>query len=431
MARISTALLIVLLSAGHGYSQLLRPALTSRTFTNGLRAAVVYFPGSTNVSTFTFLSLGLASDGPGQTQWAHLIEHLVLRTTMPTTSAEANAETLPDHLRLDFYGDAGNWKEGLSHQRRWLEGIPFTEASLQAEKPLVNQECDFTVRKFATHKFAVAAWNQGFRHARTNIAVKGDVTKATLGEIQRIRDERLAVSNQVTVCVVGGIPAENVFVEIEKQLSRVELRGSLAPQTGRNARTLDLTWDLPARHLLLTWPIAGSDESDHAALSAAAMCLNMQLSRDTELARDVSMPFVGADLVTPEGTFFYVSAALRPMARFEDLRTRLQARVEGFSSNATELAQVPSIGRQLAKSLVEIGDPKLIKAQAPPQMTLAMIEANIGLQAGMGEHRYGNRRAALAKQLTELSADDVRAVARKYLSTSKVSVCTLRPASSP
>jgi hypothetical protein len=45
----------------------------------------------------------------------------------------------------------------LTHHRRWLEGVPFTEATLEEEKPKVIAECDFTARNLATHKFAVAA----------------------------------------------------------------------------------------------------------------------------------------------------------------------------------------------------------------------------------------------------------------------------------
>src|SRR5256885_874192 len=100
--------------------------------------------------------MGLTADGAGQTQWAHLVEHLVIRSTVASDLSIANAETLPDHMRLDFYGGTNNWKEGLSHVQRWLRGVPFTAQSLAAEKPKVNQEVDYTVKNFATHKFALA-----------------------------------------------------------------------------------------------------------------------------------------------------------------------------------------------------------------------------------------------------------------------------------
>jgi predicted Zn-dependent peptidase len=199
--------------------------------------------------------MGLTSDDPNQAQWSHLVEHLVIRSTIPTDSPEANAETLPDHMRLDFYGHTGNWQNALTHHRRWLEGVPFTEASLAAEKPRVIAECNFTARNFATHKFAVAAWSHGLRHGEKNVALKGDVTKAALADVQRFRDQRLAVSNHVTICIVGGVAAPEVFAEAEKQLGGLVLPGRRAPVASAGTTNQHLTWDLEARHLLLTWPI--------------------------------------------------------------------------------------------------------------------------------------------------------------------------------
>src|SRR5207302_6022301 len=48
----------------------------SVTLTNGIRIVTVYFPGSTNESIFTYLPMSLTSDGPRQSQCAHLVEHL-------------------------------------------------------------------------------------------------------------------------------------------------------------------------------------------------------------------------------------------------------------------------------------------------------------------------------------------------------------------
>jgi predicted Zn-dependent peptidase len=208
---------------------------------------------------------------------------MVIRSTIPANSAEANAETLPDHMRLDFYGHSGNWQEGLTHHRRWIEGVPFTEATLAAEKPRVIAECDFTARNLVTHKFAVAAWSQGLRHGNKHAALKGDVTGAQLADVQRFRDDHLAVSNRVTVCIVGGVSAAQAFEEATTQLAALRLNADSVPPAKTIAGNLNLTWDLNARHLLLTWPIPDHRSADHAALMVAAQCLNMQMFGDAEL----------------------------------------------------------------------------------------------------------------------------------------------------
>src|SRR5829696_3109193 len=106
------------------------PTVHRRTLPNGIRVSYLHLKDSNDVSIFTFLPMGLAFDEAGRTQWAHLIEHLVLRTTMPGRLTHANAETLPDHMRLDFYGTRENWREGLKHHARWLAGEPFTDVSV-------------------------------------------------------------------------------------------------------------------------------------------------------------------------------------------------------------------------------------------------------------------------------------------------------------
>jgi hypothetical protein len=121
-----------LLGSRDSSAQLARASVEERVLTNGIRLVCVRFPGSTNVSIFSYLPLGLAKDAAGQAQWSHLMEHLVIRSTMGESLAEGNAETLPDHMRLDFYGTTRNWREGVSHHRRWLEGAAFTEESLRA-----------------------------------------------------------------------------------------------------------------------------------------------------------------------------------------------------------------------------------------------------------------------------------------------------------
>ncbi len=412
-------LLLAMLGQGCQPSSASDPAMSSMSLPNGIQVVAVPFPGSTNVSIFTFLPLGLTTDERGQAQWSHLIEHLVIRSTMPADSTQANAETLPDHMRLDFYGHTGNWQEGLAHHRRWLDGVPFTEASLATEKPKVNAECDFTARNLATHKFAVAAWSQGFRYGRTNIVMKGDVMRARLPDVQRLRDERLAVSNRVTICVVGGVTAEQVFTEVQKQLGEVRLTGTLPPKSDVAPRNLDLTWDLDARHLLLLWPTPDFQQPDHAALVVAAQCLNMQLASDPQVKEQAGMVFAGADLTTPEGSFFFVSASVRPQANLKDLRDAIQSHVGQLASDGTAVAHAAQIGQQLSAALTTVPDIHVLQSQTPPGMTLAMMEGNVGLQLGMHAHRYSEHQAALARHLSEVTPGGVRKAAGDYLSSGK------------
>lgn len=401
------------------------PVIETRTLGNGLQLAAIQFPGSTNVSLFTFLPMGLASDGAGQAQWSHLVEHLVINSTLPNDLREANAETGPDSMRFDFYGTMANWKEGLAHHQHWLEGVPFAEASLAAEKPKVNSECDFTARNLATHKFALAAWSQGYRYGRKLVELKGDVLRASLRDIQRYRDERLVIPSMTTVCLVGGVDPETFFAEAEKQLGKIHSQARLPAKVKPHPGELELRWDLAARHLVLAWPMPEVFNEDCAALMLAAQSLTMQLFSDSELKAQTGMVLAGTDLGTPEGAFFYVSASLKKDATFEEVRKKLLARLGSLASGSTGPVPMSMLGQQLAFSFTHVLDPKM--ATAPPNMTAAMMEADLGLGFFANVHRFGPDREKLAGMLAQVSRTQIQQAAKKYLETDKASIAVIQP----
>jgi len=396
----------------------------SSTLPNGIRVVSVYFPGSTNVCIFTFLPLGLADDAPRQTQWSHLVEHLVIRSTVPGDLSMANAETSAEGMRLDFYGNIGNWKEGLTHHRRWLEGVPFTQTNLLAEKPKVKSEGDNVAGRFSTHKFAIAAWAQGFRHNQTNAAVQGDIDRASLNDIQTYRDSHLVVLTNVVVCVVGGLDPAEVQTAVAGQLGAIKSSARPVASVKLHPGNREMTWDLKARHLVITWPIPAAEAQDFAPLLVAAQWLNLQLFQDPELKVLTGAAFAGADLTIPEGNFFYVSASLRPSASFKEVQQKMEGHLQLPNSADQDLAM---LGRQLAESLTTMPDFTSLKAQLPATINPAMFEANLGLQWGMNEYRYGPNRSALAKRISELTAQDVQHALSSYLLDSKASIITLTP----
>jgi len=421
-------LLIALIGAGvNQRTSASAPAADSITLTNGIRVVAVHFPGSTNVAIFTYLPMSLTGDGPQQAQWAHLVEHLVIRSTVPADSPLANAETLPDHMRLDFYGSTNNWQEGLKHTADWLGGVPFTQQKLDAEKPKVNAECDYTVKNFATHKFALAAWAQGYRHDQSRAAMKGDVTRAPLTGIQQYRDERLAVLSNTVVCVVSGLEPAPLLAAAAEKLTAVNSSAKMAAPVKTHPGNREMNWDLDARHLVLTWPIPSMNHADYPPLLIAAQWLNMQFFSDQELKKVTGMVFAGADLTTPEGDFFFISASLRNDASFDSVREKIDQHLQQLTSGKGNLSLIPMIGRQLAESLMTVPDPARMKGQLPPNMTPAMLEMNVGLQWGMNEFRYGARKVSLAKRLGTTGALQVAEAARIHLAATKASTIHLGP----
>ncbi|HLH57067.1 MAG TPA: insulinase family protein [Verrucomicrobiae bacterium] len=396
---------------------------------NGIRLVSVNFPGSTNVSIFTFTGMGLATDAPGQAQWAHLVEHLVVRSTVPGDLAHANAETLIDHMRLDTYGSLADWRSWLSHHRRWIEGVPFSQTSLETEKPRVISECDVTARNLMTSKFAFGAWAQAHRHGLNHVALKGDVLAAKLNDVQALRNAHFAVPGEVTVCVVGGVPTPTALAGLKEDLESLRLTATPVSKVKPKNGDVELTWDLDGRALLMTWPIPDFDDPDYAALMVAGQLLNMKMAATQPAKRTSGAVLAGADLITPEGKFFYVSTALNQAASFDELRERFQAAVDELAAG-NDLNQAKAIGQQIAFTLTRVSPPPSF-VPLPAGITRAIVEGNLGLRFGMNVHRFGASREKLASNLSAVSPGDVQRVAKKYLSRSSCAVCQIEPRNSP
>lgn len=404
-----------------------KPVARSFTLSNGIRIVSVYIADSKNVSIFSFLPMGLNSDGPGQAHWSHLVEHLVIRTTIPFGSQQGNGETLPDHMRLDFYGTVDKWQEGLSHHARWLKGVPFTKENLQAEKTYIKSECDFTAKRLATHKFAMAAWAQGYRHGRKRAALKGDINKVTLNEIQTYRDMHLPVLNRVLVCVVGGIDAQTLKPVITEKLGMLKSDAKTHEPIKLHGGNRKMTWDIDASHLVLTWPIPNFSANDYPAIMVASQWLMMKYFADPELKKMTGMVLAGADLAVPEGNFFYISASIKPEVSFDDVRKKIEPHLQRLRNTSAGSFELSMIGQQLSYQMSNLMDPAIAKSQAAANISDAMIEGNIGLQWSMHDFRYGRRRKLLARRLAAVTPSQVNQVAGKYLTTDKCSACTLRP----
>jgi hypothetical protein len=154
----------------------------------------------------------------------------------------------------------------------------------------------------------------------------------------------------------------------------------------------------------------------------------MQLQSEAALKRMTGMVLVGADLKTPEGTFLFVSASLKPDASFEDLRGTLLKHVDRLGSDAGAVRRAEGFGQQLAFGMTQIPDRQVLKSWSSSQTPISMIEGNVGLRLGMQAHRYGGARESLVEALESVSSAGIQQAAQEHLSAEGATVCTLQPA---
>ena len=396
----------------------------SSTLKNGVRFTYLYLPDGKGFSMFTVAPMGLAADDAGRTQWAHLVEHMVIRTTIPGDLEHANAETMNDCMHLDYYTTADNWHEALSHHARWLAGLPFDPERLKIEVGRANSEVDNTAQNLASHKFAVAAWNQAYRHGRDHAAVKQDLFDAKPADLQRYRDQHLFIPDRTVVCAIGGAPVKEVESAVGDAIgnlkSTAKPRAALAGLKPRDAK---VTWDVPSRQLMYTWPIPGPQEpGQYAAFLVAGPLLMSQASQDAELKTLVG-PFVyaGADLISPEGAFFCLSATLKPGAPEAAVRSKFDELIKSLLASDELKQAVPLVAKQVATRL----KPEMLNiflSQAPDEQQKYMAEMQFGLMWAVNEFHYGARRDATVNALEKLTGDAMRAVAAIHLTPQRRTV---------
>ncbi|PYT19935.1 MAG: hypothetical protein DMG57_43785 [Acidobacteria bacterium] len=385
----------------------------SRHLPNGVEIQYVQVPGSTGLSVYSFLPAGLANDDDGCAQYSHLLEHMVIRTTSPQDSPNVNAETLADHMRLDYYGSAANWREAVSHHTRWLAELPFDANILKREIARANSEVDFTAQNLMSHKFAVAAWNQAWRFGHDQVTVRLDPARITMMRLQRYRDTHFNQPGRTLVTAIGGAEPVTILSAFSQALGKAHA-GSRPVPCRSNPAPADKTvaWDLSSRHLIMTWPIPGPAlEKEYAALITAAQWLISRAYVDPEWKKLTGPVLAGADLVTPETAYFYLSATLQPGTPAEAVRRKFDALVASLENSPELKAAAPFIAGERSRSLTLA----LLDMLRPQIADPNKAEAQFGIMWGMAEFQMGASREAVRKALGSTTGESIAQAARSRL----------------
>ena len=409
------------------------PEVTRFTLSNGIRVVNLYVENSTDVGIFSYLPLGLVADGKAKTQWSHLIEHLVLRTTGPINNyMERNGQTTYHGMHLDFMGTTDNWKQGLELQAKWLSNFPFSADDLVEELPKALSEFDFVSNNLHTGLFAMAAWNQAFRHGETDIAMRGAIQSAQLSELEAYRNQYLVQTDRVLLCVIGGVEPETLQSEMEAQLGAINLTANAVPSataTPLAKKDLKATWGSNVTHYMETYPIPQPTHEDYPALYLANVMLNQSLMMDAELKQLTGSVFSGADLITPEQTYLFFTAALKPGSNIEAVKQRIKLLIDRLKQPENN-AQVAMAAPLLSMQLSSPPDIEMIKQHKQAGMSETMMLGNLGLQWGLLEYQYGEALPQLASALANVSAEDVANVVNQYLTEDERTTLVLTPRAS-
>ena len=408
------------------------PKVTRFTLNNGIRIVNLHVENSTDVGIFSYLPLGLVTDGKARANWSHLINHLTVRTAGPIDYKTSNAETMADNMRLDFMGNTDTWTQGLALHAKWLAGLPFSAESLTEELPRVLSQFDYIEANLVTHKLANVAWNQVFRHGETDITMRKDIQSAQLSELQEYRDQHLVQADRVLLCVIGGVDPETLKETMETQLGTINLTEKTLPRSTvppKIAKDQNATWDINVTHYMETYPIPNPENEDYPALYIASLLWRLACTQDAQLKGLIGYIYCGVDLVTPEQVYLYVSASLKPDADIEKVKQRIGQLMNPLKQPKNN-TQVPMIAQSLSMQFSAPPDMKTLMQQKPENVAENLMLLQLGVSWGTVEYQYGNNLSQLASAFADVSANDVANVVNRYLSEEHRMTLLLTPRAS-
>ena len=361
----------------------------------GVQLMVLHMADAPRQTTFTFLPLGLLHDDAEHAQYAHLVEHMLIRSTDPNNLSAPgmtfNGETTGDALRVETYAEVDHWEASLDRHLSWLDLEQVSAEVLEREKGRIAQEEASTVQGGYTHKWAEAAWNQVIRHGQSHAAVHANVESATPTQLVDYAKRHLGQEGTVLIASVGPIDPVAIRAKLAEGLKNKAARFSAAGT--REAANKKLassaisaaTWDLDAHHMIVWTELPDRDARDRVAGHALVQLLNMELAKPGEFELG---HLVTSTVSLPEGRYLMFSASL-PNPEHAD-----RARAVFESALGQVLAgksfPIPLALTQLRAQASQGLDPEPARKQLKRMgRDTTLVEAQLLLTAVMNELRLG------------------------------------------
>jgi len=361
------------------------PAWEHFVLENGIQVSSLVVGDAENQSFFTLLPLGLLADDAHRTQYAHLVEHMLIRSTDPDSLLEdglrLNGETTALTLRLESIGPAESFREALERHARWLAADRFDEQVLAREQQRMEQELDTTLAGGFTAKWADAAWNQIVRHGLDHAAVRLDPASATVSEVREYVQARVPVSAAVQFVSVGPVPAEQIRETLETTLGELAPREAAAGVSPFDGEPIEreATWDLEARHYLEWYPLPDRGVADRAGSVLLSQLVNAALMQDARLSSRGIQAHAAADLITPEGRFLKLTAGFKDEADLPLIREAYQAAIADPLATLHASGDAAGSLTRLSEQLTALPDFQQLRKRLAGKTSSMFLEAQVAL----------------------------------------------------
>jgi zinc protease len=408
----------------------------SRTLPNGLTLITREVPGSGVVAINTWVKAGYFHEPDEVAGMAHLFEHMFFKGSKNFPGAEqiseelasvggrSNAGTIYDTTNYYFVLPKEGFQRALDIQADAIANPLFDPAELKKESEVVIEESNrkydnapavalerMIADSFSKHR--IRRWRIGSNDVLRNI--KRDNLLAFFETLYRPQ-------NMVLV-VVGDVTHDEAHKAVAASFGKLP-KGTLKKQGGpaepaqTEFRYGQSAADLRQGYTTIGWHTAGVGSADEIALNLLATIVGQ--GRSSRLFRNAIGPAAASTANAGHFTFedvglFFIQASFDEKNRAEVDRRLLREveRIKATGPSAYEL--------QLAKNLNE-------------SQTILGLEDVLGQAGTLGEAEtrggFKNVGTDLAKAQA-VTAEDIRRVARQYLTVEKMTLYHYRPKGAP
>lgn len=434
-SRAVLALLLALLCAAAAQAKVLESTLP-----NGLRVLVKEDHRAPVVVCMVWYRAGSMDEFNGTTGVAHMLEHMMFQGTAEVPGGEFsriiaraggrdNAFTNKDSTVYHQQVHKSKLALVLQLEADRMANLQLSNDQFSRELKVVMEErrlrTDDQPKSLVYEAFMAAAYNAN--PYRTPVIGWMNDLQTLSAEDARAWYRRWYAPNNATLVVVGDVSASAVLEEAEKYFGPIaaralpERKAQLEPaQRGTRRVSVRAVAELP--YLMMGWHVPSlrnveQDWEPYALEMLAAVLDGSDAARlDRELVRESRLALsAGAeyDSINRGPALFVVEGTPAPGKTVDDLEKALRLQVQRIVAEGVTDEELRRARAQVTASQVFQLDSMFAQAREIGALN------NVGLPP--------DSVALQARKLTQISAEQVREVARKYLLDDNVTVAVLEP----
>jgi len=429
--------LLLLLAAPPSWAGVFPYTYESNTLDNGLKAILIPMPGTGLASFYSVVRTGSRDEvEPGHTGFAHFFEHMMFRGTekypgpvydriVTSLGASGNAYTTDDYTCYYMTVAAADLEKVVELEADRFQNLSYKEPEFQTEAGAVYGE----YRKNRTQPFSVmfeAIQDRAFdvhTYKHTTIGFEKDIAAMpTMYDYSKSFFKRFYRPENAVLIVTGDFDAKAVMALIRQHYgnwkkgyqapavqAEPEQQGERSVEVAYQGRTLPM--------VTVAWKGLGFDPSSKE-LAAAALLADLTFGETSPLYRELVLEkrmaqrlFPGFRLSRDPG-LWAVSAMVAGEQNVEAVKTAIDQAVARMQETPPSAEDLEGLKRRQRYSFVMGMD--------TPDRVASGLARFVALSGGIESVE------ALFTAMELVTPEDIRAVARKYLTPARRTVAVLK-----